>query len=374
MKKIALFSLVLVLSVVWVLPVLADELKDAQNKKSSVDSQLNKVIQQKKEVSKQQTQLEKDKKALEAQQTAEKKEYEALANELALLNEEIEKIDRAIAEAEENYKRQNEMTKARLRVMYENSEITMLETLLNSKSISEFFERVEFISMISKNDKQMLEALKTAKDDVEFKKQLREDKKGEIQELVSQKEQRIETLSISRAELESKIKKSKAELAKLEKQEDALLAESNKLINYIKSLSSKAKYAGGSMTWPLPSGKKVVSAYGMRRHPILKKNKMHTGIDIDGKTGDSIVAANKGTVIIAQWQSGYGNTVVVDHGGGITTLYAHCSKLLVKVGDEVKAGQVIAKVGSTGLATGPHLHFEVRVNGSTKNPLNYVSP
>ena len=99
---------------------------------------------------------------------------------------------------------------------------------------------------------------------------------------------------------------------------------------------------------------------------------MHTGIDIGADKGASIVAANKGTVIMAHYDKsgGYGNMVVIDHGDGITTLYAHASKLLVKVGDEVKAGQVIAKVGSTGLSTGNHLHFEIRVNGETKNPLS----
>ena len=126
------------------------------------------------------------------------------------------------------------------------------------------------------------------------------------------------------------------------------------------------------MQWPCPSSYNVTSYYGMRKHPILRKYKMHTGIDIGASKGSSIVAANKGTVIMATYDKsgGYGNMVVLDHGAGITTLYAHASKLCVKVGDEVKAGAVIAKVGSTGLSTGNHLHFEVRVNGETKNPLS----
>jgi murein DD-endopeptidase MepM/ murein hydrolase activator NlpD len=136
-------------------------------------------------------------------------------------------------------------------------------------------------------------------------------------------------------------------------------------------LQQRAKYIGGNMKWPTPGYTNVVSPYGRRLHPILKKYKMHTGIDIDAPSGASIIAANSGTIIIAGWRSGYGNTVVIDHGGGITTLYAHCSKILVKVGDHVAAGKVIAKVGSTGLSTGAHLHFEIRVNGDTVDPLKF---
>ena len=111
----------------------------------------------------------------------------------------------------------------------------------------------------------------------------------------------------------------------------------------------------------------------MRNHPILKVPKMHTGIDIGAGSGTDILAANAGTVITAGWNNSYGYMVMIDHGGGIVTLYAHASKLLVSTGNVVARGQTIAKVGSTGMSTGPHLHFEVRLNGVYKNPLDYVS-
>lgn len=129
-----------------------------------------------------------------------------------------------------------------------------------------------------------------------------------------------------------------------------------------------------SMIWPVPGYNHISSGYGNRWHPVYKEYRPHTGIDISGGgiNGKDAVAVADGTVILSQWKGGYGNCVIVDHGGGITTVYAHGSKLLVSVGQKVKAGQAIMKIGSTGVSTGPHLHFEVRKNGSHVNPLPYL--
>ncbi len=162
------------------------------------------------------------------------------------------------------------------------------------------------------------------------------------------------------------------DLKKLEAQEDEMLSQAHALNSIIKKLSSSSnKYSGGNMKWPIPSSNQISSVYGMRYHSALHKEKEHTGIDIPASKDDSIVAANDGTVILADYKPGYGNTIIIDHGGSIATLYGHCSSFNCSVGDKVKAGEVIAKVGSTGLSTGPHCHFEVRVNGDTVNPLKY---
>ena len=140
----------------------------------------------------------------------------------------------------------------------------------------------------------------------------------------------------------------------------------------IKRKQTAAQYVGGQMLWPAPDRFTITSPYGYRIHPILKTKKLHTGIDIRSSMGENILAAQDGKVIHSDWYGGYGKVIMIDHGGGIVTLYAHNSQLVVKEGSNVKKGTVIAKSGNSGLSTGPHLHFEVRENGKYVDPLKYV--
>lgn len=364
----------MLLTCLFSLTASADELSEAKEQKQNIDKQINSITQQKKQEEKEKQQLEKERNNLLKKEQKENQEYESLMNEIAELNEIIAELQKAIEQAEENYEKQLELFKTRLRAMYINSNETTLDMLLQSKSLTEFLEKLELISAISRYDRELIDNLLLAKQEVEYKRKIQEEQKILAQKKAEESKQRLETLVASRADLERQIEENKERIKQLEKQEQELLKKSQELNSLIASLSKRTKYVEGQMVWPLQNTTTITSGFGRRYHPILKKYSTHTGIDIGGKYGESILAANKGTVIIAGWQDAYGYTVVIDHGGGITTLYGHCSKLLVKVGDEVKAGQVIAKVGSTGWSTGPHLHFEVRVNGEPQNPLNYVKP
>lgn len=372
-KALCFFFLSITIGMSLMMPAFADKLTEVQNQKKAVDKKISDLNKEKKSEEKKLQSIKQQKEQLEAAQRKEQQEYDGLVSQIDELKKSIEELDKSIEDSEKEYNEKVELLKTRLRVMYENSDFTYIDTLVQSKSVIDFFERLELMSTISKKDKEIIESIKQAKRDIAFKRQLAIGQKEQVQAKADETLKTINNLTASRASLDNQIKEINARLKKIEEEEDKLISQSNALVNQIKNLQKSGAYAGGSMTWPCPSSKTISSYYRNRLHPILKKYKMHTGIDISAKQGASIVAANKGTVIMAGWQSGYGYTVVVDHGGGITTLYAHCSKILVSVGQNVKAGETIAKVGSTGMSTGPHLHFEVRKNGATTNPLNYVS-
>jgi murein DD-endopeptidase MepM/ murein hydrolase activator NlpD len=371
-KALCIFmSFVMVTSLMT--PAFGDKLSEAQKKKKAVDKQISDLAKQKKSEQKKLESAKSQIEKLASAQMKEKQEYKEVLAKIDEINKGIEDLEKAIEASEEEYNEKIELLKVRLRVMYENSDYTYIDTLADANNVVDFLERFEIISAVSKKDKEIVDSIKAAKADIELKKQLAADEKAKVQAVADESLKRINQLSASRASIDEEIKSINSRLDKLEDQEDKLLKQSNALVDQIKSLQVNGKYAGGVMKWPCPSSSKISSYYGNRLHPILKKYKMHTGIDIAANQGASIIAANSGTVIMAGWQNGYGNTVVIDHGGGITTLYAHCSKLLVSVGKKVKAGDTIAKVGSTGMSTGPHLHFEVRKNGATTDPIKYVT-
>ncbi len=133
-----------------------------------------------------------------------------------------------------------------------------------------------------------------------------------------------------------------------------------------------SQYGGGTFTWPVPGWYRISSEYGPRTSPIFGKTEFHTGIDIPAAYGESVLAAADGTVITAGWVRGFGNTVIISHGSGLSTLYGHNSSVTVSVGQSVRKGDVVAKIGSTGYSTGNHLHFEVRLNNSHTNPWAYL--
>jgi murein DD-endopeptidase MepM/ murein hydrolase activator NlpD len=303
-------------------------------------------------------------------------EKQQIEQQVQLLESAIASLDDAIAQAEQEYEEQLELLKARLRAMYKRSSaVWELDELFKSKSANEFFIRLRLMQQIAENDQSLLDSIEAKKKEIEELKAQKQYEMDNAVQLIQQYIQKIEEKEISRSELSKEIKADEKSLEQFLAEEKELEERSKELEILIKQAQKASSvYRGGNLIWPMPTAKHVNSGYGNRLHPVYKVWKMHTGIDIGSYMNEAIVAAGDGTVIYTGKNGGYGNTIIIDHGGGITTLYAHINTrgTLVKVGQEVKAGQQIAKAGRTGTATGPHLHFEVRINGEHKNPLEYV--
>lgn len=347
---------------------LKNKLSSVTSKKNSLKKELDSLKAQKDSMAKSIELLDKRIEAAEEEMELQQQ----LIDQLYLLAE--EKRDE-LAESERQVQAQYDGMRARIRFMAEHGNTSYLSILLSADDFTDFLSKYEAIKQISMFDGGVLDkyrdaCLKVEQQKVELDQALKE---AETQEKVL-RQQKLEY----EAELASREKKL-AELAELErntqsdynsvvKEEEALNASIEKMLAELASSSSI--YVGGSMQWPLPAANNVITCkYGPRIHPITKKYGTHTGIDLRATTGTNIYAANDGTVVTAATSVAYGKYVVIDHGGGIATLYAHMSSIKVKANQKVKQGAVIGLVGSTGYSTAPHLHFEVRVNGKHINPL-----
>jgi murein DD-endopeptidase MepM/ murein hydrolase activator NlpD len=292
---------------------------------------------------------------------------------LARTLSESEQITNELKRCEDLLKVQELQLAKRLVANYRQGPVRYISVLLGSHSMAELSTRAQFVRSIVKHDASLIASVKSDRAKVvRWKKQV-DDKAREIadrkNELGSQQLEEAQVVQRRRGLLEEAQQIREA----LEQELRDLAADSRAISARIRAMERTAggkarlnkKFSGN---FSQPADGPITSNYGMRFHPILKRNRMHTGIDIGAGSGSPIRAAAAGTVTFRGTMSGYGNVILIDHGGGTSTLYAHCSSLVAHEGQQVSQGQLIARVGSTGRATGPHLHFEVRRNGEPVNP------
>lgn len=268
----------------------------------------------------------------------------------------------------------------RLKQIYQEGDISYLEVLVQASSLTDFLTRLDHLKKIAENDVRLLHELEEFRKDLILKKDQLQEKADYFNNIKGQKEnkqQQLESQSTQKAAYLKSIQEQKQEYIKALNE----LEESRKLIDqFIREWQEKNQRgymgSGGLMQWPVPGYKTISSGYGYRIHPVYKLRSFHAAIDIKAPTGASVVAAENGIVIFMGNKVAYGNAVIVDHGGGVSTQYSHLWKFAtnVQVGNTIKRGQVLGYVDSTGWSTGPHLDFIVRVKGEPQNPTKYVRP
>jgi len=308
------------------------------------------------------------------QQEIDKTEEEISSTEkdIQATQKKIEVATNELTEAEANIETKQDLLGDRLAVMYKNGNIGYFEVLLSSKSFPELLSNLDMVKLIVQHDVDLLKYLEEQRNIIEDKKVQLETQKSYLLTLQNQMKEKKQQLVVSRSKQDEVRKNLLADAKALAAEEDKLEKEAKELEAELRRLASSGDYIGGTFRWPVPGHSKISSTFGNRLHPILKVNRLHTGLDIPAPTGTTIIAAGNGTVKHAGDLGSYGRTVIIDHGGGTMTLYAHNSKVLVSVGQAVIAGEKIAQAGSTGMSTGSHLHFEVRENGKYVDPLPYV--
>lgn len=357
-------------------PSKAVNLNDLQEQKEQIKEQLNEVNSGLEDVQIELTE------ALDAINKIESKIIEGEANlettknEIAKLEQEVKQIQEKLVHIQKDYDIQKKTLEKRLVAVYKMGDTTYLDVLLNSKSITDFISRYYLIEEITEYDGKLLETIEREKNKItEINNQLNE-KSNNLKKMKENQEKTLISLENARTIKNSYLADLTEEELNIQKQ----VEEYNKKLDNIDAqmailamVNGDSEFIGGEFLWPAPGNTIITSPFGMRFHPILHYYRSHNGIDIGTPMGAPIVASNPGTVITASYVGSYGNVVMLDHGGGVVTNYAHGSKILVEVGQTVQRGEIIMEAGSTGLSTGPHLHFEIKINGTFVNPLPYVT-
>jgi murein DD-endopeptidase MepM/ murein hydrolase activator NlpD len=383
--------LVFLLLAAGILPVFASPIDEKQNELSDVKGEISQSKTVLKEQKKQESEILRDIRLLETDINKIQVEIRSLASKISQTEENIQITEDELAEAEERIAIMDALLSTRLRVIYESGQVNYLDVLFNSASFTEFLTRYNDLQLILEQDRELLTEFQTERERIVGIKEELEERRQELIDLRRTnlaKKQEVEIKSREREQLLAAVRE---EIDEREEAIKKLETEAKKIEEIIKQLQAQQRGVGfrgnGQYVWPVPDfgPSWITSGYGIRVDPITRRpGAFHGGIDIGishnrwpGSRSYSgvpvnVVAVDSGIAHTYRMGSGYGNLVIIDHGGGMATVYGHNHSFLVANGQSVQRGQAISIVGSTGYSTGPHLHFEVRVNGERVNPLPYV--
>lgn len=304
-------------------------------------------------------------------------EIGSLEEDIALKEETIQGLEEDIVVTELGFADRQSILAQRARAIYEYGDVDFVEVMVSSTDMTDFLVRYELLSSLADSDMGLLDELEDQQAQLSaMKESLLEDQLL----LQSKKDELMDSQTYLSSAVQDKKSLQKKLLTEKQLAQKALdeEKEANQKIermikDYIASQQQGGKYTAGKFAWPTPGYSRITSKYGWRIHPITKSKSMHTGVDIAAPRNAKIAAAAGGKVIYAAWYGAYGNCTIIDHGGGVTSMYGHQNKLGVRKGDIVTKGQQIGYVGTTGLSTGNHLHFEVRIGGNHTSPWPYLN-
>ena len=337
-----------------------EKAEQAQKKKNEIESRIEGLSEEKRAV---------DEAADEAT-----KAYKDVRKELDATEKRIDENEDKLKVLNKDFAVKRDQLAKRVRDIYINGQINYLDVLFGAKDFQDFFTRMDLLKRVIQQDYDLVQAVFAEKTAIETsQKELEQDKTAK-EKLVASAADRKKEAEKKQAAKQAIIDKMETDRATQERIINENLAASKEVEQMIRNSryqpASPALSGSGALNWPI-SGP-ITSPFGWRVHPITGASRFHSGIDIGGDYGDTIHAAGAGIVSYAGWISGYGYAVIIDHGGGISTLYGHNQALLVSEGQSVSQGQAIAECGSTGNSTGPHCHFEVRVDGEPVDPMGYL--
>jgi len=312
------------------------------------------------------------------------KDSNVLDRDVLNLTAQIDQVERLLGQAQQEVEKTvasvDERTgyfNNRLNEIYQQGEVSFLSVVFEANSFTDFLTRFDFMLKIAENDVLKLKELEQIRESLLEKEADLQEKSYRFKNLKSQKENKqrqMELQSRQKDNLLMLIQQQKDEYERSIEELDQVRESLDRFVREWQSEHQEAYMGSGKMGWPLPGHSRISSPFGPRVHPIFKTNSFHAAIDIPAPSGTPVLASENGKVLFVGNNGGYGQAIILDHGGGISTQYSHLSAYLVKVGGLVLKGDPVGKVGSTGWSTGPHLDFIIRVKGEPQNPLNYVKP
>ena len=287
----------------------------------------------------------------------------------------IRQNEAALKTKEADYNKTRKVYEKRLRDIYENGQVNYLDVLLGSTDFRDFASRMYLLQRVIRRDFNLIDKLQTQKEALEHQKAILDDNKRELDAIHAEAAAEQKIIAQKTVERQALYEQALAEKAKLDAEYEELQRNSQEITAMIQRMEEEGRLAAqahgtGQFMWPVNG--EITSPFGWRVHPIWGTQIFHAGLDIGADYGDPVHAADSGTVVYAGWMGGYGNAVMIDHGGGLVTLYGHNSSITVSEGQQVGKGETIALAGSTGNSTGPHCHFEVRIHGEVTSPLQYL--